>query len=94
MFTETFTTHPWRIKSQETQQVLGHYVGQTAVVEITQTLACKVHPGIAKHVCPKQAAVPSHWGDFRPRSKINGIDIMVRMLKGHSRLHTLMQALL
>ena len=80
-YAETFTTHPWRIKTQDAQHVLGVYTGQTAVIEITQTLSFVVHSGTAKHVCPRQAAVPSQWGNYRLRSKIHGIDIMVRLCK-------------
>lgn len=87
-YAETFTSHPWRVRTQDAQHVLGVYTGQTAVIEITQTLSFVVHSGTAKHVCPRQAAVPSQWGNYRLRSKIHGIDIMVRLCKHVSRPQT------
>lgn len=71
----TFTTHPWVIRDSE--HVVSRYVGDTAVIEILPDLSSKVHNGQAKHVGPRPRPTPAHWGSYRSRCQVRGINIMV-----------------
>lgn len=77
LFTETFTTHPWIVRLKKSQQVLGHYMGESAVVEVSPSLSCIIHPGAAKHICPRPNPTPLHWGAYHQRRSVKGIAIMV-----------------
>ena len=71
----TFTTHPWIIRDSE--RVLSRYVGDTAVIEIFSDCSCKVHKGQAKHIGPRPRPTPAHWGLYRARCQVRGVNIMV-----------------
>ena len=77
LFTETFTTHPWIVRLKNSQQVLGHYMGESAVVEVAPSLSCIIHPGAAKHICPRPIPTPLHWGGYHQRRSVKGIAIVV-----------------
>jgi len=77
LFTETFTTHPWIVRLKDSQQVLGHYMGESAVVEVSPSMGCIIHPGAAKHICPRPVPTPLHWGAYHQRRSVKGIAIMV-----------------
>lgn len=77
LFTETFTTHPWIVRLKDSQQVLGHYMGEAAVLEISPSLSFITHFGAAKHICPRPVPTPLHWGAYHQRRSIKGIAIMV-----------------
>ena len=77
LFAETFTTHPWIVRLKDSQQVLGHYMGESAVVEVSPSLSCIIHPGAAKHICPRSIPTPLHWGTYHHRRSVKGIAIMV-----------------
>lgn len=76
----TFTTHPWTVRSSNSKDLLGHYVGDNAVLEVVSNSTCTVHSGAAKHICPRPVPTPVHWGAYHQRCTIKGIAIMVRML--------------
>lgn len=83
----TFTTHPWVVRLASSKDVLGQYIGDTAVLEILPHLGCQVHPGTAKHIRPRSVPTPLHWGTYRLRCRIRGIAIMVRSHTDPSAVH-------
>lgn len=69
---DTFTTHPWRVRLAASKALVGEYVGSSAVFEAKAAGKFETRPLAPVLVTPKP-----EWGTYRQRAEALGIRIMV-----------------